>query len=59
MELIEAFKRGLVEGTEPVVDVINTHISNVFICKNKAYKVYKWEPISFGKFAQIVLESIR
>jgi len=40
MELIEAFSKGKVEGIEPILDVIDTQLSKIFIGKNKAYKVY-------------------
>ena len=50
MDLVEAFKQGKVENTEKVIETIGTHVSNVFICKSKAYKVYLKKKISFGNF---------
>lgn len=40
MELIEAFSKGKVEGIEPILDVISTQLSKIFMSENKAYKVY-------------------
>ncbi len=48
MELIEAFEQGKVEGTETIVNTIDTAISKVFIGKHKVYKVYHKENSFFG-----------